>query len=940
MADENITSYVVSAGDTLNKIVTNYSKYISGSTISEKINTLCTINHIPDQKYIVIGQIIYFTEEAAIAAGATYPQEKSVTITSFGYYAGNTGTIYASWEWNNPDTNYFEIVWKIYSDKTGEWVEGEQNQVLYTSNKIAYKTKYNYPIDDDKPSQVRLDITPISKTKEVNNQETAIFTAETVTRIIDIAGSEPPPKPMVEPTYSLEPVNKVYTLTVTLENVEIGNATRIKFKLLEQKEGSSEYIEKESKEVGLIYIKTTVKFDNLAVGSIYKIQYQGVVNNTYGEWSDPSSSIAPPPTTPIIETIKAIYKKPEESLSQNGIDITWLTCKSAKQYEFQFLALPNATENPEYWFNQTDYEGKIPPVTIEQENVITYIENGVEKANFTFYNVASNLVGKYCYVRCKSSNSSSSGGIISSITGGKNSKWSDIVNFEYGTNPGFPTTWHSQSSVFPGDELKIYFVHNSADNSVLSSAKIKFYFSNGEEYEHTYGNSVEGTIIKKIYKNNPKNVNDNVYVIEIDTTNSKFSEGETLGYQVCTSGIYSSDGSPAYGEYSPKKEIKIYTIPIFTMTLLDNEDNVLNDDELSSSIQNPEDGSEYEIVKVLESFPLKVKLELTNMNNQNPVSYHLSIVADSDKSGYETVDNIGNKKIVSKGSIIYSKYLDTNSINILEEISANDVSLKDGERYAINCIAFLSSGLTTKVSKKFTVRWVTKTQTPFAEIAFYKDNLIAHIRPYTESSDENIMLTVFRREFDGSFVQIGTEIQNGGSDYVVDPHPALNYARYRIVAKSKTTGAIEYNDTPILSMGEYSIVLQWDETWSNFSATEGQVLSNSPWSGSMLKLPYNISISSSHSPDVSAVEYIGRKHPVSYYGTQTGETESWSVDIPKNDIETLYAIRRLSVWMGDVYVREPSGSGYWANVMVNYSQKSRDLVIPVTFKITRVEGGI
>ena len=186
---------------------------------------------------------------------------------------------------------------------------------------------------------------------------------------------------------------------------------------MEQEEGSSEYIEKDSKEVGLLYAKTTVKFDNLAVGSIYKIQYQGVINNTYGEWSDPSSSIAPPPTTPIIETIKAIYKKPEESSDPNGIDITWLTCKSAKQYEFQFLALQNATEDPEYWFNQTDYEGKIPPVTVEQESVITYTENGVEKANFTFYSVASNLLGKYCYVRCKSSNSSGSGGIISSIKG-------------------------------------------------------------------------------------------------------------------------------------------------------------------------------------------------------------------------------------------------------------------------------------------------------------------------------------------------------------------------------------------------------------------------------------------------------------------------------------------------------------------------------------------
>ena len=111
MADENITSYVVSAGDTLNKIATSYSKYISGPTISEKINTLCSINHISDQNYIVIGQIIYFTEEAAIAAGATYPQEKSVTITSFGYYAGNTGILYSSWEWNNSDTDHFEVIW-------------------------------------------------------------------------------------------------------------------------------------------------------------------------------------------------------------------------------------------------------------------------------------------------------------------------------------------------------------------------------------------------------------------------------------------------------------------------------------------------------------------------------------------------------------------------------------------------------------------------------------------------------------------------------------------------------------------------------------------------------------------------------------------------------------------------------------------------------------
>ena len=92
--------------------------------------------------------------------------------------------------------------------------------------------------------------------------------------------------------------------------------------------------------------------------------------------------------------------------------------------------------------------------------------------------------------------------------------------------------------------------------------------------------------------------------------------------------------------------------------------------------------------------------------------------------------------------------------------------------------------------------------------------------------------------------------------------------------------------------------------------------------------------------EVSFVEYAGRKHPVSYYGTQVGETSSWSMVIPKEDKETIYALRRLSLWSGDVYVREPSGMGYWANVNVSFSQKHTEVTVPVTLDITRVEGGV
>ena len=64
------------------------------------------------------------------------------------------------------------------------------------------------------------------------------------------------------------------------------------------------------------------------------------------------------------------------------------------------------------------------------------------------------------------------------------------------------------------------------------------------------------------------------------------------------------------------------------------------------------------------------------------------------------------------------------------------------------------------------------------------------------------------------------------------------------------------------------------------------------------------------------------------------------MEIPKTDKETLYALRRLQVWMDNVYVREPSGSGYWATISVSYSQAHRAVTIPVTLSITRVEGGI
>lgn len=203
---------------------------------------------------------------------------------------------------------------------------------------------------------------------------------------------------------------------------------------------------------------------------------------------------------------------------------------------------------------------------------------------------------------------------------------------------------------------------------------------------------------------------------------------------------------------------------------------------------------------------------------------------------------------------------------------------------------------------------------------------------------EDVTLSVYRREYDGTFTEIAKNVPNQNV-YIPDPHPSLDYARYRIVATSKTTGYVSYYDLPNQPVGCKSVIIQWDEEWNDFDADKGRTTERT-WTGSLLSLPYNIDVTDKRAIDVEMIKYVGRKHPVSYYGTHLGETASWSCSVPKTDKETLYALRRLAAWAGDVYVREPSGVGYWANITVNLSQKHCELVVPVSFEITRVEGGM
>lgn len=484
------------------------------------------------------------------------------------------------------------------------------------------------------------------------------------------------------------------------------------------------------------------------------------------------------------------------------------------------------------------------------------------------------------------------------------SGWSEIGSAVIGKGPAAPTTWSSTTTAIAGEPLTLYWVHNSGDGSPQSKARLEITIDGSTQtYDWEY------TVDEEDDRNLTRHYDG------IDT--GIYPEGTKIKWRVATAGA-----TGVYGDWSIERIVDIYAPPTLELTVTDYDDNEL---------------------VTLERFPFRVKA-LAGPNTQMPTGFYLSIVAQSTDEYYETVDDTGTVKVVNDGDEVYSKYFDISG-QLEVDLSANDMTLENGITYEVRCTVSMDSALTAENSKTFDVAWASEEYSPNAEITIDSDNYATYIRPYCEDIHgqlvENVRLAVYRRDFDGEFVELGTNIVNTDRTFVTDPHPALDYARYRIIAKSMTTGAVSFCDIPDYPMGGKAVVITWDETWTQFQTIDDEngLFSYTPISGSMLVLPYNIDVSDNHKPDVELVEYIGRKHPVSYYGTQRGESASWSVAIDKNDVTTLAVLRRLARWAGDVYVREPSGSGYWANITVSFSQKHGDLVIPVSIDVTRVEGG-
>lgn len=893
---------VVEKGDTLSEIA---QEFAGGAS---KYKQLAAINKISNPNLIYVGQKIYLTSTGT--SSSTKPANSNqATIDQFGLLSNVDNTLFATWSWSKSNTESYKVLW-TYDTGNGVWLVGTNTTITVDEDAPSLSRQSTYSIPTG-ARRVQFKVKPISEKKTQNGKETSYWTAEwsTVKTYTDSTPLETPGTPSLT-------IEK-YKLTATLDGIDI-DAEGIEFEIVKDNAKTFKTA-KATIVTGHASYSCTVD-----AGGEYKVRCRAYKGSDRSDWSGYSANEGTIPATPTgITTIRAN--------DETSVYLEWATEKTAKTYDIEY------TTKKEY-FDASDQ---------------TTSKNGIENTHYIITGLES---GAEYFFRVRAVNTDGTSG------------WSEPKSVVVGKDPAAPTTWSSTTIAITGEELNLYWMHNSEDGSIQTYAELELYV-NGVKETYTFKDSrVDNGILTYIPLTEEERKEGKTNSVFIKT--SSFVEGTKIEWRVRTAGI-----TKAYGDWSIQRKIDVNAPPTLTLELTDADANEL---------------------ETITAFPFYIS-GIAGPKTQVPIGYHLVVTSNAI---YETTDNVGNTRTINVGEEVYSQYFDTFE-SLLVEFSASNIDLQNNISYTATCTVSMNSGLTAESSLIFSVAWTDMEYEPNAEISVDEDTLTAYIRPYcedtvvttykvmasnggyyvtseavsgvwgeevlgsktvtgeqvylgvNENGEEiyfayvesktpvtNVLLSVYRREFDGSFVELASNLNGEKNITITDPHPSLDLARYRIVAISKDTGSVSYYDMPGYPVNGIAAVIQWDEAWTSFESTEEAALEQPPWAGSLLKLPYNIDVSDNSKPDVALVEYIGREHPMSYHGTQIGHTSNWNTDVPKTDKETLYALRRLQRWMGNAYVREPSGSGYWASVVVSFSQKHKDLVIPVTLSITRVEGGV
>lgn len=808
-------------------------------------------------------------------------------ISAIGLQPGTQNEYYVYWTFSDGKgyTDHFKYRW-IYTTDSGVWYDGSSGSVQKGD---LYSSTYTPP---DNATIIKFQVKAIpkkykKKVKKNKTKEVDRYTAKWSSPVERTIKTNKVPDNPSAPSTELK--GNVLTATVDIYD---GKTTRVEFQLI--KDDGALY---RSGIVNLLMNRATIQFSELPDGSKFKVRcraYNGSIASL--DWSNYSSDVY----TRLSQITGDIYL---EKLTKTLVKITLqYPLAGAEQYEVQYAT-------------KEEYLG-----TSEGQETTTEL-NG----NYILVSVTEGS-GYYFRIRGKSSKVS------------EDAPWSKVVHILVGSAPTAPTTWSSVSTAKIGEPVTLYWTHNSQDNSKERDAKVRLKYNIVQAEENV-------EVVQDIEIHNPDFDNpfaaDRISNYIFDT--SIFIKDTEVEWSVQTRGV-----DDAYGPFSATKRFKVYVVPSVTLQLFKKNNWYWNPFDFVDGNIYTADGEytdPYGIDEPITKFPLLIEA-VVEPKIQNPLEANFTIYS---MQTYETVDFDGTPKYVSENEVMFSRNVAYRDIDLLVglfhlALFPTDLHLENGMSYKLVCTVAMGSGLKATAELIFTMDLQDPALEVNAEIDYDEDLKCCYIRPFCFDEDDNlvrrVVLSVYRENFDGEFVEIGKNLNNVDQITVIDPHPTLTNVKYRLVAQFMETGGLYFFDVPPEPIEETGIIIQWDEEWKDFQIDpEYEELAEPPYTGNMLILPYNITISDSSSKDTNLVEYIGRSHPVAYYGTQVGQTASWTSEIPYYDEETIFKIRQLQRYMGKCYAREPNGAGYWANISISFSKNYNELKIPVTIEVTRVEGG-
>lgn len=943
----------VERGDTLCAIARTYA---GGESNYKK---LATINNIANPSLIYVGQKIYLDKTdspSTPSSGSTKVtiNNRVASITAFGLQADVDNSLYATWRWTPPianTTSGYDVEWDYYT-RDGVWFNGDHSTV---ENGIQYSI-YSIPTN---ATQIRFRIKPVSTTytygEGENQKEVNYWDANWTSYEYFYASSIPPEAPSA-PSISVSG----FQLTAKVTGLD-DEITAITFQLLNE---SGREVSRNASPIKVINGDASYTF-TMSAGHKYKVRaYSWKGNIASKDWSDYSEETSTPPLAPSgINGLKVVDE------SSTEVQVTWTKSNNATGYEIEY------TTNKIYF----DSGGNTSTFNVDMDTsscIITGLTSGSE----IFFRLrAKNDVGE--------------------------SNWTEIKSIILGEKPSTPTTWSSTNVCIVGEKLILYWAHNSLDGSEQKAYAIQLYLNGVEQdlisgtgdtsfYEINTSSYPEGTTLQWKVKTcgitgeySDWSIQRSVSIYAAPSLDLKVTDQNGVELSTITS-------FPFYikAKSSPATQTPIgYQIEVYSKNQYNTYDYIGREITISEkeSIYSKYVNNTGDLIMIMTAGDIDLENGMeymvsctVAMNSGLSANSEYSVSVSWDEQSYTPNAEIGLNR--NNYTTIIQPYCTTSKIQYFKVLESNGVYTrttdeidyvgkteyymykvtKSNETYikSTDLIDYVRLGEIDLKEKTTTGETVYKgILLDGNEVLFCKVYLnaktttgdIVYMGTTADGDDvfyciddntslvPNVILSVYRREYDGSFTEIAKNLENSRSTYVVDPHPSLDYARYRIVATYTETGSIGFYDLPGYPVNGTSIIIQWDEAWNSFDTYGSmQELSKPEWSGSLVELPYNITVSDSYSKDQTAVSYIGRENPVTYYGTQLGETSSWTTSIPASDKDTLYALRRLARWMGDVYVREPSGIGYWATINVTLNQSYSDLTIPVTLDITRVEGGI